>query len=233
MLSVFAYTDDMSPEDSFDLTDILKILYQALLQSIDDPFRIMDCDYRLLWINKKESGHELGKVCYETVFERNDPCPECPVTTAFETGKPATLDRLIHYPDGSESWREIRAYPVFDAGSDVFYAITIGHDYGEEKMNLTQQQKRIESLENALYEIVQSNSDQLSNAKTKQEKTILTKRELHVLRLISQGLTNPEISGVLSISPNTVKTHVIHIFNKLGVSDRTQAATLAARLKLI
>ncbi len=223
----------MANDELFELTDVLKILYQALLESIDDPFRILDREYRLLWVNKSEPGHQLGQVCYESVFTRSDPCPECPVTEAFKTGKPATLDRLVHSPDGTESWREIRAYPVSDANSDVVYAITIGHDYGDEQVDRIQQQRRIQLLENALYEIVRSKVDQFPEAATKRNRIALTKRELQVLRLMSQGLTNTGISSILSISSHTVKTHVIHIFNKLGVSDRTQAATLSARLKLI
>ena len=155
------------------------------------------------------------------------------MTVAFKTGKPATIDRLINYPDGSEAWREIRAYPVLDSDSSVVYAITIGHDYDDEMIDLAQQRKRIERLERALYEIAQLNLYQLPDNKTEWPVIDLTKRELQVLRIMSQGLTNPEISGVLSISPHTVKTHVIHIFNKLGVSDRVQAATLSARLNLI
>jgi DNA-binding NarL/FixJ family response regulator len=58
----------------------------------------------------------------------------------------------------------------------------------------------------------------------------LTGRELEVLRLVAQGATNAEI---LEISPHAVKSHVIHIFNKLGVSDRTQAAVWAARNALV
>jgi DNA-binding NarL/FixJ family response regulator len=61
----------------------------------------------------------------------------------------------------------------------------------------------------------------------------LTDREIEVLRLMTEGFTNNEISEQLSISPHTVKSHVIHIFNKLGVDDRTQAAVLATRHKLI
>ena len=223
----------MGTEDSFNLTDVLKILYQALLQSIDDTFRILDRDYRLLWVNKRESSHKLGQVCYDSVFGRDDPCPDCAVTVAFETGKPATLVRSIQHPDGSKSSFEIRAYPVFDAKSEVYCAITIGHDHGEETMALAQQQKRIEALERALYEIVHLDPDQLPKTKTERPFVDLTERELHVLKLMSQGLTNPDISGILFISPNTVKTHVIHIFDKLGVSDRTQASMLASRLQLI
>ncbi len=61
----------------------------------------------------------------------------------------------------------------------------------------------------------------------------LTGRELEVLRLVAQGATNAEIADILEISPHAVKSHVIHIFNKLGVSDRTQAAVWAARNALV
>jgi DNA-binding NarL/FixJ family response regulator len=61
----------------------------------------------------------------------------------------------------------------------------------------------------------------------------LTARETQVLKLMAEGQTNMEISSVLMISPNTVKSHVTGIFNKLGVNDRTQAAVLATRFKLI
>lgn len=55
----------------------------------------------------------------------------------------------------------------------------------------------------------------------------LTHRELDVLRLIVGGKSNKEIAEALSISEGTVKGHLNSIFNKLGVSDRTQAAISA------
>jgi DNA-binding NarL/FixJ family response regulator len=61
----------------------------------------------------------------------------------------------------------------------------------------------------------------------------LTKRELEVLRLLAQGLTNQEIAQSLVVSTLTVKTHVQRIIGKLGVSDRTQAAVRAAGLGLL
>ena len=61
----------------------------------------------------------------------------------------------------------------------------------------------------------------------------LTARELEVLRLVAEGRTNPEISRILSISSHTVKSHMVHIFNKLGVNDRTRAAVWAARKQLV
>jgi DNA-binding NarL/FixJ family response regulator len=61
----------------------------------------------------------------------------------------------------------------------------------------------------------------------------LTPRETEVLRLLSQGQTNPEIAQNLTVSRGTVKIHVQHIISKLGVSDRTQAAVRAIEVGLI
>lgn len=61
----------------------------------------------------------------------------------------------------------------------------------------------------------------------------LSNRELEVLCILAEGTSNNEISRMLNISPHTVKSHVINIFNKLGVNDRTQAAVWAARHHLI
>ncbi|HEY9285943.1 MAG TPA: response regulator transcription factor [Pyrinomonadaceae bacterium] len=61
----------------------------------------------------------------------------------------------------------------------------------------------------------------------------LTGRELEVLRLIVAGRSNKEIGGDLKISEATVKSHVNSILSKLGVTDRTQAATTALQRGLV
>jgi DNA-binding NarL/FixJ family response regulator len=61
----------------------------------------------------------------------------------------------------------------------------------------------------------------------------LTTRELEVLDLVSQGLSNKAIARRLGISDQTVKFHVATIFDKLGVANRTEAARLALRQGLI
>jgi DNA-binding NarL/FixJ family response regulator len=57
----------------------------------------------------------------------------------------------------------------------------------------------------------------------------LTPRETAVLRLISQGRTNRQIGTELGIAEKTVKTHCSHLFQRIGVADRSQAAAWAAR----
>jgi two-component system, NarL family, response regulator LiaR len=61
----------------------------------------------------------------------------------------------------------------------------------------------------------------------------LSQRELEVLKLMVEGLSNPEIAAKLYLSPNTVKTHVRGIMNKLAVDDRVQAAVVALRAGLV
>jgi non-specific serine/threonine protein kinase len=57
----------------------------------------------------------------------------------------------------------------------------------------------------------------------------LSAREREVLALLAQRWTDPEIAAQLFLSPRTVQTHVAHIFNKLGVGNRREAAAVAAR----
>jgi DNA-binding NarL/FixJ family response regulator len=61
----------------------------------------------------------------------------------------------------------------------------------------------------------------------------LTQREGEVLRHLASGATNKDIAEALHISYETVKEHVQHVINKIGVSDRTQAAVWAVRKGLV
>jgi DNA-binding NarL/FixJ family response regulator len=58
---------------------------------------------------------------------------------------------------------------------------------------------------------------------------LLSAREAQVLHSLAQGLSNKEIAAALGLSVGTVKTHLRHIFRKLGVSDRTSAAVAVLR----
>jgi DNA-binding NarL/FixJ family response regulator len=63
--------------------------------------------------------------------------------------------------------------------------------------------------------------------------TTLSPRETEVLKLVAAGQSNPTIASTLFLSEATVKTHLLHAFEKLGVSDRTRAVTKAMELGLI
>jgi NarL family two-component system response regulator LiaR len=57
----------------------------------------------------------------------------------------------------------------------------------------------------------------------------LTEREVDVLRLVAQGLSNDDIAEKLVLSERTVRTHVSHILDKLHLANRTQMALYAVR----
>lgn len=72
----------------------------------------------------------------------------------------------------------------------------------------------------------------VSRLRTPTDET-LSPRELEVLNLVAQGASNRAIGKALHISEATVKSHLIHIFSKLGVDDRTAAVTAAVRRGLL
>lgn len=72
-----------------------------------------------------------------------------------------------------------------------------------------------------------------SNSLKQNDENILTRREMEVLKLLTEGLFNKEIAYHLSISEKTVKNHVSNIFKKIYVSDRTQAAVYAIKNNIV
>jgi two-component system, NarL family, response regulator LiaR len=68
---------------------------------------------------------------------------------------------------------------------------------------------------------------------SKREDLGITRRELEILGLIAQGLSNREIADKLFVSENTVKTHSSRVFDKLGARRRTQAVQLGKEFGLL
>ncbi|MFI8266413.1 MULTISPECIES: response regulator [unclassified Streptomyces] len=69
--------------------------------------------------------------------------------------------------------------------------------------------------------------------RTRPERPRLSEREVAVLRLVAEGATNAEIGRRLFVAESTVKTHLLRIFGKLEVTDRTAAVTTAMRHDLL
>jgi DNA-binding NarL/FixJ family response regulator len=83
-------------------------------------------------------------------------------------------------------------------------------------------------------QLVVALAEEISDAKDRDKRSqTLTAREVEVLQLLAFGKTNKDIAEQLFISPDTVKTHLEHIFEKLGASDRTAAVAEALRRRLI
>ncbi|MGV7224241.1 MAG: LuxR C-terminal-related transcriptional regulator [Nitrospinales bacterium] len=190
--------------------------------------------------NKKDSLEpNFKKVSRVSVFDifklvPRTNCKECGYTTCMAFA--AAISKSETTPDKCPDFRdpisESATYPVFDKEGNLEATISIEIDTTKRDISLAKQKKHVEKIEKKLIDLEQEHKALLEDNQNEVE-TDLTGREIEVLRLIAEGETNTEISDILSISPHTVKSHVIHIFNKLGVNDRTQAAVWATRHKLV
>jgi len=212
------------------------VFYAAISRGTDFHCNVIDRDYRIVWHNHvPNEARKTGQYCFEFYQKRSARCAECPVAVVFASGESCTLERRRYerLPNGLPRWGEIRAHPIFDPNGLVEFVLTIGFDITGRKSDLARQEKYMLNLERRLRALLEIPSDSAAGLTRKSTPDRLTRRELTVLKLMAEGFSNSEIAGILSLSPHTVKSHTIHIFNKLGVNDRTEAAVAAARLGLI
>ena len=87
--------------------------------------------------------------------------------------------------------------------------------------------KQLQFNENNLTTTVEKNTLTLENG------AMLSKRELEILELVSQGLSNKEIANALNLSRYTVESHIKHIYRKLAVRNRSKAVDTARNLGLL
>ena len=221
--------------DTFPLDAALNV-FSRLFDNVSSPaINLLDRNYTVLWANRGMSiavhrplAKIVGRQCFKAFLGRSEPCEPCLLKIVSRTGRPYTGERLVDLYDGTKNYTRVTAFPVFD-GTGLQYLFEIATPAASEE----QQKAYIDSLERALRGLAPLNGPQVRHAAGADETSILTPREIEVLRLAAKGFSNTEIARILSMSPNTAKTHIKNIFGKLDVTDRTEAAVWAARHNLL
>ncbi len=128
-----------------------ELLKTSILDAQTEHVILQDASLRILWPNAaacESAGatreEMVGRHWYEIWQQRTDPCPECPVRKAIESGQPQETEMIM--PDG-RSWF-IRGYPVRNARGDVVGAVEVARDITERKRldARMQQAQKLESL---------------------------------------------------------------------------------------
>ncbi len=157
-------------------------------------------------------------------------CNDCGFNTcmafAAMLGKQQTIPGRC--PHISRPVQEKAIFPVHDIDGNLLSTITLDIDNTENASELDSARQYIENLENKIQKLTCMQGDLRDDANRKLP-TPLSRREIEVLQMLACGTTNVEISQSLHISPHTVKSHINHIFNKLGVNSRTQASVWATQ----
>jgi PAS domain S-box-containing protein len=231
------------PENSIctlPIDHLLAGLGPAVLKSIRDPFAIFSSDFRILWINRamaaihqQEPEDCIGKICHQKIWDADRPCYDCPIEIVRATGRVHVFEKWHDFPDGTRRCGEIRAYPVRGENKSVSAVIFMIIEITDKKQTLHKQKSYSEYLSKQLNQTFEKDKKIRFDDGDITLTVNLSHREIEVLRLMAEGYTNVQIAERLSISLNTVKSHVLHIFNKLGVNDRTQTAVLATRHNLL
>lgn len=129
--------------------------------------------------------------------------------------------------------REIAQFPVLDSNKEMVDAVDLPISTAGMKNRIKVLQERISELEAGMQSPGHDHNVSSGLKKSEIIDFKLTEREIEILGLIAQGKTNIEISGHLFISHHTVKSHMINIFNKMGINDRTRAAVIATQHGII
>lgn len=161
-------------------------------------------------------------------------CKECGYNTclAFAAALSRQYTSHIKCPYLLSPVEETSTFRVIDKDGHHMKNISLAIDTGDLYQEIKEKQQVIDELQVQLatFEKDRENSLEKNNAKLLSPLTI---REIEVLAKIGLGATNKEIAGELYISEHTVKTHISHIFDKLGVKDRAQASVWAVKNGLL
>lgn len=218
----------------------MKQLIDALINAADGALVVDEKQHILFW-NKAAMeilgfGHEdlANRPCYQILHGYGDGgrliCKErCHVMERVLNAKPVpNFDALVTTHKGEQQWLNISVfcYRVGKAG-DKNVIVHLFHNISSKKMD--------ERIVEQLLDIVRRYQDVPSGNGTdlKHPTNILTLRENEILTLLVRGCNTPEISQLLSISPNTTRNHIQHILQKLEVHSRLEAVAYAIQHDLV
>jgi len=191
-----------------------------LLEGNKDDLPACEAGLRRLLATAEATGNTFRRIQCLTLqsltFDRQDRNPEAlaSLAQAVELAAPGRLVRL--FPEMGDRVRALLQALRVRGGNDVFLGELIASFTREEVPSDTSPRLRPSA----------SGQDYLIE-------TLLTNRELNVLELLEQRLTNKEISRRLVISPATVKRHTLSIYSKLGVGGRREAVAKARHLGIL
>jgi DNA-binding NarL/FixJ family response regulator len=187
-------------------------------------------------------GMLAGQVEFEVVGEAADGAQAVALVQQL-TPQVVLMDLRMPVMDGVEAITQIRAgqattyilvLTTYDTDADILRAIEAGatgyilKDAPREELF-----RAIRSTAQGQSYLSPSVATRLMGQLRAPAETALSQREMDVLTWVAGGASNKEIAQHLHISEATVKSHLLHIFSKLGVNDRTQAVTLAVQKGII
>jgi PAS domain S-box-containing protein len=230
----------VEPGSTLLLGQMLAGLSPALFSSLRMPFGIFDRERRIMWVNETmaalhrcEPEKVVGSRCIDALHGCDHKCNDCVLTHALAEGRTQVTEKSMVSSRGGRRWGEVHAYPVRGSNKDVSAVIVVVFETTASKQAIQKQRDYTELLEQRLSEKKGGRKTVTFDSGGLSLSVKLSRRETDVLRLITEGYTNAQVSELLNISANTVKSYVNNLFNKLGVNDRTQAAVLATRHHII
>ncbi len=158
-------------------------------------------------------------------------CGECGYASCMAFAAALSLQETVpaKCPHLQSPLGEQAFYPVYDEKGNLVSTVAININTAK----AAELGKGTEKNRESRFETSKTTDSETAETANMSLPMPLSSRELEVLCILAEGSSNNQIAAMLNISPHTVKSHIIHIFNKLGVNDRTQAAVWAARHHLV
>ena|SRR5215207_1391382 len=206
----------------------------------ESPIRLLVCDDHPV-VRSGLRGMLESQSGFEVIAEASDGVHAVALARQYRPDV-VLMDLQMPEMDGVTATEKIKAeHPdthvliltTYDTDADILRAVEKG------ATGFLLKDARQEELFDAIRQAVRGRSPLAPSIATRLVRWLrtddenLSEREIEILRLVAQGMQNREIARSLLISESTVKAHMLHIFNKLGVTDRTAAVTTALRRGII